>query len=57
MPENLHCRVRGCNQLIHAENFQDGMAKLRRHREKYHPSLFKKSIKKGVETRRKNRSK
>ncbi len=52
MPEQIHCRVRGCNKAIHAKNFEDGMAKLRRHRKSAHPSLFRKSIKKGVMTRK-----
>ncbi len=55
MPEKIHCRVRGCNKVIHARSFEDGMAKLRRHREKIHPTLFRKSVKKGVATRKARR--
>lgn len=54
-PETIHCRVRGCGQAIHAKNFEDGMAKLRRHRAKHHPVLFKKSIQKGIVTRKAKR--
>jgi hypothetical protein len=51
-PETIHCRVKGCGKAIYAKNFEDGMAKLRHHRRKEHPSLFRKSIKKGVKTRK-----
>lgn len=54
-PETIHCRVRGCGKAIYAENFEDGMAKLRRHRAKEHPSLFRKSVKKAVATRKARR--
>ncbi len=54
-PETIHCRVRGCGKAIHAKNFEDGMAKLRRHRKLAHPALFRKSIKKGVATRKRGR--
>jgi predicted small metal-binding protein len=57
VPERIHCRVRGCNWSTMAENFEDGMAKLRRHRRKVHPSLFRKSIRKGVATRKRNKGK
>ena len=52
MPEVIHCRVKGCGKAIHAENFQDGMAKLRHHRRVAHPRLHRQSIEKGVKTRR-----
>ncbi len=52
MPETIHCRVRGCQKVIHAENFEDGMSKLRRHRKKEHPSKFRESIRKGIATRK-----
>ena len=52
-PETIHCLI--CGKPIRAKNFEDGMAKLRRHRQKYHPKAFKKGIKKGVKTRKANR--
>jgi len=52
MPETVRCRVRGCKKTIRGEDFSDIMAKLRRHRKKYHPALFRKSVKKGVTTRK-----
>ena len=55
MPETIHCRVKGCGQPIHAKNFEDGMAKLRRHRAKNHPTLFKRSVKKAVATKKARR--
>jgi len=51
MPETVHCSI--CGKAIRVEDFQDMMKKIRRHRKKYHPSSFKKSIKKGVATRKK----
>lgn len=55
MPEVLHCRVRGCGKTFRVKSFEDGMSKLRRHRKQEHPSLFKQSIKKGIETRKRNK--
>ncbi len=55
MPETIHCLVRGCGKAIRAKNFEDGMAKLRRHRRKEHPSLFRQSVRKGVATRKSRR--
>jgi hypothetical protein len=55
MPETIHCHVRGCGQAIHGENFADIMSKLRHHRKAKHPQLFKKSVKKSVETRKENK--
>lgn len=54
-PEIIHCRVRGCGKAIRAKNFEDGMAKLRRHRKARHPALFRKSVKKAVATRKSRR--
>lgn len=53
MPETIHCRI--CGKPIRAKNFEDGMAKLRRHRAKYHPQAFRESVKKAVRTRKENR--
>jgi hypothetical protein len=53
MPETIHCGI--CGKAIHAKNLEDGMAKLRRHRKKYHPRAFRESVRKGVETRRARR--
>lgn len=50
MPETIHCSI--CGKAIRGENFQDWMAKLRRHRKKYHPAAFKRSVKKGVKARK-----
>jgi len=52
VPETVHCSI--CNQAIHGKNFQDIMAKLRRHRKSRHPKAFKASIRKGIETRKLN---
>ena len=46
MPEVYHCKI--CGQAIHAEDFEDGMGKLRRHRARRHPTAYNRSIKKGV---------
>ncbi len=51
MPEVIHCKI--CGKAFRAKNFEDGMAKLRRHRKKYHYSSFRKSVKKAVATRKK----
>jgi hypothetical protein len=53
MPETIHCRI--CGKAIRVKNFGDMMAKLRRHRKKYHPKAFRESIKKGVRTRKARR--
>ncbi len=50
MPEVIHCRL--CGHPIRAKSFEDGMAKLRRHRKKEHPQAFRKSVKKGLATRK-----
>jgi predicted nucleic acid-binding Zn ribbon protein len=55
VPETVHCSV--CGKAIRGDNFADIMAKLRRHRQKAHPSLFRKSIRKGVATRKRNKGK
>jgi hypothetical protein len=52
-PEIIHCGI--CRKPIKVEDFKDALAKLRRHRKKYHPKAFRKSIKKGVATRKKNK--
>lgn len=51
MPETIHCSI--CGKPIRVKDFVDGMAKLRRHRKKYHPKAFRESIKKGIKTRSK----
>ncbi len=48
-PEVVRCSI--CGKAIKVKDFKDQMAKIRRHREKYHPSAFRKSIRKGVATR------
>lgn len=53
MPEVVHCRK--CGRAIKVDDFKDMMAKLRRHYKKNHPIAFRKSIKKGVETRKRKR--
>lgn len=50
MPETIHCSI--CRKAIRGKDFRDIMAKLRRHREKYHPKAFRESIRKGVRTRK-----
>jgi hypothetical protein len=55
MPETIRCRVKGCNKAIHAENFEDGMYKLRRHRAKCHPKAFRTSVRKSIVTRKRNK--
>ena len=53
--KSFKCSICGASApktyLGHGE-FQNRMKWLRRHREKYHPTAFKKSIKKGVKTRK-----
>ena len=51
MPEIIHCSI--CGKPIRVEGFKDQMAKIRRHRKKYHPTAFKRSIEKGVRARKK----
>ena len=50
MPETIHCRI--CGKAIRAASFEDGMAKLRRHRKAEHPTAFRRSVKKAIATRR-----
>ena len=54
MPETIHCKL--CGKPIRVKNFADEMEKLREHRKEFHLAAFKKSIKKGLETRKKNRN-
>jgi len=55
MPETIHRSI--CGKPIKVENFQDMMAKLRRHYKKYHPKAFKKGIREGVAKRKARRRK
>lgn len=55
---NLVCSI--CKKRIRKTDpskyaFKMRMKRLREHRKKYHPSAFKKSIKKGVKTRKEKR--
>ncbi len=50
MPETIHCSI--CHRAIRVKNFADQMKKLREHRKKIHPTAFKRSIKKGIKTRK-----
>lgn len=52
MPELIHCRVRGCGKIIHAKNFEDGMAKLRHHYKHSHLKIFQGWGKKAAKTKR-----
>ena len=52
MPETIHCRVKGCRAVFRVKNFSDQMTKIRHHRKLKHPALFRKSIKKSIETRK-----
>lgn len=52
MPERtVHCRI--CGKSVSGFDFAERMAKLRSHRKTEHPILHKRSIRKGVERRRK----
>lgn len=53
MPEVIHCRV--CGQSFRVKNFEEGMAKLRSHRKRMHPTAFKRSVKQGIATRKARR--
>ena len=55
MPEVISCSK--CHKKIRVKDFPDQMKKLREHYASEHPVTFRKSIKKGVETRRKNKGK
>ena len=52
MPETVHCRVKGCKKTFHVKDFADQMAQIRYHRKQVHLASFKKSVKKGVTTRK-----
>jgi len=54
MPEVISCSK--CHKKIRVKDFPDQMKKLRKHYSEVHPVTFRKSIKKGVETRRRNRA-
>lgn len=55
----IKCNVRGCDARIRIYDnkgnllpFKERIAKLRRHRKRKHPRLFKKSIKKAQKTKK-----
>lgn len=54
-PEYVHCRVKGCEhpRILVNEGVQGHLRPIMKHRKKYHPRLYKESIKKGVKSRRK----
>jgi len=54
MPETIRCSR--CKKAIRVDNFPDQMAKLRKHYKASHPKAFKESIKKGVKTRKAQKS-
>lgn len=45
----IHCKL--CGKGISGYDFAERMAKLRRHRAKYHPAAFWKSVNKSVSSR------
>jgi len=47
----IHCSI--CGKPIRGYDMAERMAKLRRHRKKYHPMAHRRSTKKAVRTRRK----
>lgn len=54
LKQNIKCstcgkRIRGTKDV----EFKERMAKLRKHRKKYHPKAHKKSVKKALKTKRK----
>jgi hypothetical protein len=50
MPEKtVHCSI--CGKAIRGFDFQERMAKLRRHRKKKHPEAHRKSVKKMMKTK------
>lgn len=51
--ETIHCKK--CGKAIRVRNFADQMNKIRHHYKLKHPRVFKKSIAKGVKTRRKGK--
>lgn len=48
--KTVHCRV--CGAPIRGYDFEERMAKLRRHYKRHHPRLWRKSIEKALETKR-----
>ena len=53
MPEVVRCSI--CHKPIKVKNFADQMKKIREHRQKFHPTAFKRSVKKSIATRKANR--
>lgn len=53
MPETIHCRV--CGKAFRVKNFEDQMAKLRHHYKTAHPRIWKESVKRGAQKRRRRR--
>lgn len=49
----MHCKICGKASPSDKITFKDQMAWLRRHRKRKHPSAHKKSVKKTVETKKK----
>jgi len=49
------CGMQAPKELREHGTFAERMKWLRSHRKKYHPELFKKSIKKGVKTRKESK--
>lgn len=51
MPDKtVHCSI--CGKAVSGYDFPERMAKLRRHRKKYHPKAFRESIRKGIASRK-----
>lgn len=48
--KTIHCSI--CNKAISGYDFPERMSKLRRHRKKVHPLAFRKSVEKGLKTRK-----
>lgn len=55
MPENIHCRVKGCKWSAVVDDFADAMKRLRHHYRTKHPTKWRESIKRGVAKRRKKK--
>lgn len=53
MPETIHCSI--CGKPIKVKDFTDQMDKIRHHRKLHHSKVFKTSIKKGINTRKRNK--
>ena len=53
--KTVHCRV--CGAPISGYDFEERMARLRRHYKRHHPRIWRESVKRGAEKRRRKKKK